>query len=442
MHVRIVVGTAVLAVASAIASDARAGDVPEESTTIDPRARDDPSAYRGRKNPTTVLEALAWVPRVVCYPLYLTTDLLLRRPIYGLVDWIDESNALVFLRRRIFEPSPHFSWFPTFWFDLGTPASVGLEFSIKNVMSRRDELHLVASTGGLYFWHFGARERVDVGPIFVGARGDYLTRRDRNFYGLGPYSTDEETHFRQTRYEAAAFVGVDRTHHFNAELSGGARGERSGPGDEPSIETRFDPRTIPGYEEPINLIVAKARVALDSRATVDGWRRALSGEVTYCTRFLARHAFVRRDESRRARRVRDLEAGSRLRRAHVLRRHRADRQRSGPLHRPADARLRQSPRLRMGRFRGESAVLAEVQYRYPIAYYFDALWTVSSGNVFKRDLSDFNAKALTMSFGLALRSRRWGLSPLDVGFALGTTRFDEPYGIQNVRVYAGVWEGP
>ena len=87
-------------------------------------------------------------------------------------------------------------------------------------------------------------------------------------------------------------------------------------------------------------------------------------------------------------------------------------------------------------------MLAEVEYRYPIAYYIDALWTLSAANVFARDFSDFDVRKLTASFGLGLRTRRWGHSPFEVGVALGTTRFDEAFAIDSVRAYAGVWEGP
>ena len=67
---------------------------------------------------------------------------------------------------------------------------------------------------------------------------------------------------------------------------------------------------------------------------------------------------------------------------------------------------------------------------------------MSFGNVFARDLSDFDVKALTTSFAIGLRTRRTGASPLEVAVGFGTTRFDQDFAIQSVRVYAGIWDGP
>ncbi len=80
-------------------------------------------------------------------------------------------------------------------------------------------------------------------------------------------------------------------------------------------------------------------------------------------------------------------------------------------------------------------------FGYPIAYYVDAQWTASVGNVFSRHLGDFRPSALTASFGFGLRTRRTGMTPLQITFAMGTTRFDEPFGLGNVRFFIGNTDG-
>jgi hypothetical protein len=96
----------------------------------------------------------------------------------------------------------------------------------------------------------------------------------------------------------------------------------------------------------------------------------------------------------------------------------------------------------LGRFRGEAAFLAEVRYRYPVAFFFDVQWIASVGNVFARDFSDFSAGALTGSFGVGLRTRRTGDDPLEVTVAIGTSRFDAPgFGIDSVRLYLSTTRG-
>ena len=88
-----------------------------------------------------------------------------------------------------------------------------------------------------------------------------------------------------------------------------------------------------------------------------------------------------------------------------------------------------------GRFRDEAAILTELRYRYPIAYFVDMQWGVSVGNVFAKDFSDFDAKALTTSITVGFRTRRTGRTPLRVLLGVGTTRFDQAFEIQSVRLY-------
>ena len=409
----------------------------------DAAARSDPVYYRGRRNPTTALDVLAWVPRVVFFPLYFLTDVVLRRPLYALAEWLDEDDVVRWLRYRLFQPTPDFTWFPTFWVDLGVPASVGLELHWRRMFTKRDELGLVASTGGLYFWHFGASERFDVGPAYFGARGDYVTRNDRAFFGLGPYTGTTETHFRETRYEADTFVGLAHRNHVDVELSQGFRGERSGPGDAPSIETHFAPSTVPGFGEPIDLSVTRARVVVDSRASREvGGGARLDAQASYA-----------RDVERGTRSFVSTTVDARVAaevskpdRVLSLRGYLVDNVPLGsdPVPFTDQAMLGYDNHLGFiwGRFRGESAVMAEVQYRYPVAYFIDALWTVSSGNVFSHDFSNFDVGAFTTSFAFGFRTRGIGFSPFEVTLALGTTRFDQAFAIDSVRVYAGVWEGP
>jgi hypothetical protein len=94
-----------------------------------------------------------------------------------------------------------------------------------------------------------------------------------------------------------------------------------------------------------------------------------------------------------------------------------------------------------GRFRDNAALMAELKYRYPVGYYLDMMLIGSVGNVFARDLSDFTPKALTSSLGVGFRTRRTGLKPIELIVAVGSSRFDQAFSIESVRLYLSITEG-
>jgi hypothetical protein len=94
-----------------------------------------------------------------------------------------------------------------------------------------------------------------------------------------------------------------------------------------------------------------------------------------------------------------------------------------------------------GRFVDQSAVVAELDYRYPIWQYLDALLLASTGNVFGTNFAGFDPRLFTACFGLGVRTRFAGRDALEALVAVGTKRFDEPFGIEGVRLYVGINPG-
>jgi hypothetical protein len=79
-----------------------------------------------------------------------------------------------------------------------------------------------------------------------------------------------------------------------------------------------------------------------------------------------------------------------------------------------------------GRIRGQSAVLMEAQYRYPIATLVDAELFSGLSNAFAGHLDGFGPRRLYWDYGLTLRTYTardawWGVT-----FALGSNRLDSP----------------
>jgi hypothetical protein len=425
------VGAAALLVANLLlAAVARA-----DETTIARDQRKDRNAYRGRLGKDHVDEPFLWIPRVVFFPFYLIAEFVIRRPIYAFVEWSDRHHIVPKVM-RIMHPTPDFEWNPTLNVDFGVEAWVGAHFTLRNLFVRRNELSSTLALGFNVF-DFEARDEWRGGPVTFGVR-QHVGRHNRPFYGLGPDSPDEQTNYTDTQWDVGAYGAVDVGKHARVEVSETFRKETLGPSSvEPSIETVFDTATLPGFEN-VHLATLGVGLRVDSRKTED----EPSG-----VRLLANleHArdVVEPDLSFLEGTV-DAQAAlevSRPGRVVSVRFYGADTLPSGT----APVPLTDLPMLGgtnhlgfyWGRFRGESAVMAELRYRYPIAYDGDAQIVLSAGNVFARDLHDFDVAKLTASFAVGLRTRRAGLLPLQVLLGFGTTRFDQPFAVDSVRLFIG-----
>jgi hypothetical protein len=294
---------------------------------------------------------------------------------------------------------------------------------------------------GFNVLEFDAQDRWQRGPVFVGIR-QHSSHRDRPFYGIGPDSDGKRTWYAITRWEGWVFGGVDAGPHVRLQLSEGFRRESPRHSTvDPSIETRFDPKTLPGFEE-LNLALLSGDLKLDSRRYPEentGVR--LLGNATYAQDVeVADRSFVTTEVDAEA----ALEV-SKPDRVLTARFYGADSFRIGrepvPLTHLAMLGWQNHLGFVWGRFRDESALMAEVRYRYPIAYFMDAQFSVSAGNVFAHDFKDFEMGKLTTSFAFGLRTRRTGLMPLQLMVGFGTTRFEQPFNVESVRVYLGTTEG-
>ena len=403
-----------------------------EPPTLTAEERQDPASYRGRTNDANAGDALAWIPRALFSPLYVVTEYGIRVPTWTVLAWADRHHVFPILD-NILNPTPDISWHPIVAFDLGVFVALGAGLEVRNFLTRSNTVNLTGEGGWPGAWLFDAKDTWKVGAVQFGLRGAAFSRDDRKFYGFGPNSGDVATYFSQRRFEGFVFAGVDVQNHLSVKLSQGFRADRIGPAPEDSIENFFDPKTIPGFGQ-TNLAMAMADLRLDSRRSPDhsGGARLLTN-LTY-----ARD--VDDSERRFVSTEVDAEAAvevSRPDRVLALRGYLMDTFPLGtepvPLLEQAMLGWKNHLGFTWGRFRDESAVMLELRYHYPVAYFIDMQWITSVGNVFARDFSDFDVKALTTSMGVGLRTRRTGRRPLQLIFALGTTRFDEPFAIQSVR---------
>ncbi len=405
------------------------------------KADDDAAAYRGRENHATAVDGLAWVPRVVFFPAFLVTEFVLRRPIYALSGWVDRAHVVPILDRAL-NPTPQIHWFPALSLDLSRYFAAGAQARFTDLGARGHVLDVLNLIGEPDWWDLRIRDTWTTGAAYFGTRVEGYSRGDRAFFGFGPDSLDSaETHFRETQVDAHVMAGV-RTPHLRVEATEGFRMTRTGAtGGDSSIETRFDTSKIPGYGE-IRLLTSSLEVRLDSRRGLDDVPRLslLTGASYGHDVGVPERSFVRV--------AADLRASvqvSRPFRVLTARGYATDAVPLGDEPVPfTELPLLGADNLlgfTWGRFRGDSAVLFELGYRYPIAYYFDANFVLGVGNTFGREFEGFDVEKLAGSFSLGVRTRETGLPPITVLVGFGTTRFDEAFGVTSTRLVVQTEEG-
>jgi len=397
----------------------------------------DHAYFRGREDPVDGADIAAGIGRVVLSPVRLLFDALVREPIDGSARVIEKHHVIPIVR-DVFHPRPDFTWYPTLTLDLGVYGAVGARAHWNNALMRNHEVDAALATGGFEAWQGRIRDDFRFGAAKLGVQGTFISRRDRDFYGLGPESnTDDQTQFGLTAGEAIAFVSFERPG-VQIQLAEGYSDELTGPGYEPSVETRFDPSTIPGYGKELGLARSSIDVKLDSRGKdrdeeIGGV--AFIGNATYARDFRDKErAFVSTTADLQVA-IDVIKPGRVL----TLRAYAQDTFALGsepvPFTHQAMLGWTHHYGFYWGRFRSEAAVMAEVRWRYPIAYLLDMMWITSAGNVFKHDFSDFSFGELTGSLGVGFRTRHTGTAPIEMVFAVGTTRFDQDFGIDSGRVY-------
>lgn len=427
--------------------------LPPPRVALDPNARDGRN-YRGLARPVGAGEALLWVPRVVFAPLQLVTEYGLRRPVRAVVAGIESSHLPAYVG-AVFSPTPSFSWMPSASFDFGFAPMFGAGFTWNHALVQGNQLRVVGTTGGLDYVDVSARDRITIGTVRLGVRGAYFDRPDRIFYGLGPYSQWANlSRYRRRFADAFALFDWLPTSHFQLNAEAGYRADSTGegvrgmhiPGQPPpaTITDRFDvqdPAMVPGFG-PLNLFLAHGVVTLDSRRHIthtSGARLVVDATVgvdvfNQNQRFGVASALLEGA-------VELMHPGRVL----VGSLYAADSQPFGSDPVPftylptLGGTIHQG--FRYGRFIGQSALVAEIDYRYPIWTRLDAVWMASVGNVFGQHFEGFRFDALTGSAGVGVRLRMDNSAPIEALVAFGSNRFDQPFGIEGVRLFLGVNRG-
>jgi hypothetical protein len=422
-----------------------------------------PSAEPGQERPlpdydnrpperTTAGDVLIWVPRVAFSPVYLTLEYLLRRPVIATVAWSEKNKVFARIGQIFTFRDGKSGFFPTAFLDFGLSPSVGF-FTYHDDVGY--EGHRITLQGGIWVDNWKRLAAADTWSIFGGDgtltfKGEFITRPDDPFYGVG-YKTDidDRTNIRFRRLDGEIALSSYVKDLNKVGISARFRDGKLSDGQDPEFSElnkpvgRFTGFDADGYQ----LVSVNVQGTADTRANKkeftsgSGARLELLGGYHFSPGS-SDLSFLRFGGEASA--FYDFSG-----RNHVLGlsvyTEVIEKVGKTPLPVTELILLGGAEYLRgflPGRFRGESAFVATLDYRWPVWILMDADLFAGVGNVFGPNFDDFGWKRLTFNTGFALRLGLSRDTTIDALIAVGTSRFDAAsFEVDNVRITIGANHG-
>ncbi len=464
----------------------RVTPVPEGTTgpQAPPQGQREKPNYDGRPSETAGAgEVLIWIPRVVLFPVHLTLNWLVRKPIVWLITRAEANYVFARVEKTLTFFDGKATLFPTFLADFGLNPAVGLSYTHDDLFADGNNF-----TTSVAIWNPDEWLRVavrntqttfddDSGLIVLD--GEFLRRPDLVYYGIGADTrTDDERIFAIERIEVGAelfatLAGLNkisfstrfRVVEFDAD---GAR--------EPSIgrETNLDglplerpgaiafgtPETIPGFDETYQLLEHRVHLMLDTRSPDTefdggtGLRMEAFGSFEWDPTQTSRHFFRVGGEVAA---FYDFSGNGHVAALRGYTEFLIDDIGEGDVPFTELPQMGGNEVMRgylPGRFIGKYAVALTGTYRYPVWSLLDAEIFGSIGNTFGTpdEVNDvditgdgsqrFSFKHLYAAGGIGLRTNLDRDTALSILFGLGTNRFDsDDFGIDSIRFTFGVSQG-
>lgn len=401
--------------------------------------------YDGRPpRPRDAAEVLIWVPRVIFYPVHLTFEYLLRRPIVATVRVAEEYHLVDRLREWTTWDDGRAQVVPRFLIDVGFRPHVGLslywgELGSDDTIDLRSS---VTAWSDLVDARASLQVRIlrDDSAIFS-VHGQYLMRPD-NVY-LGRNETDPCFAVNGCRFWSSNANGMVALQAFFGELDR-FTARLSYASVDFSRETDFSPRIppriaadLPGFQDGYDIMRLQLNGEVDTRsADIENHRS--SGVRTDLRGMLAFNPF--NPALRYARYGAEVAGFLDLGWRHVLSariyvdfiENLGERRPGSNVREPIPftelIELGGPEYMRgflFGRLRGRRAYESTIQYRWPVLFLLDASVFVSVGGVTPSFL-EWNINESYLNYGLAFRTVMSPVLSLDLLMALGSNRFDSP----------------
>jgi hypothetical protein len=434
------------------------------SARADPSPKDPPADYKGtgqkrRSSPSPLL----WIPRVLAAPIYVVSEFGLRQPMGLLIRSADFGNWPIAIYDFFTFDDHRAGILPTVFLDFGTLPSVGFFFFYNDLFARRNDLRLHVGTWGPEWVNALLLDRYEIEPdrSWVGLEARFMRRADLTFYGEGPESPkDLVSRYDSTRVELAPlFVNrFWRTSILHTRI--GVRAVSFGTdtccGD-PNIEERIASGDFPppdGYGQDYTVLFQRLDLALDSReerpVAGSGFRVEFHAEPAFQPHEHFPRAWIRYGTSVGG--VVDL-TGRQRNLGLMLTAEFADPLvgdvvpfneqivLGGGLLPPGAFMAGKMRGFRYGRLTDRSALVAELNYSWPIWIFLDGVASIDAGNVFAEHLEDFRfgLTRLTAVFGMRTNSERDQM--FELLFGVGSRTFDDGAGIEAFRFVLGTRYG-
>lgn len=408
----------------------------------------------GRPKRSRASRPLDIAARVVFFPAWLVTELVLRRPLGAAVRTLESSDVLQKAEIASSDgPWKQLTILPAARFDVGLKPIVGLNATWKY---RRNVASLQAGTWGPAYVVARASERWRLlGSQDLSFETTFTRRSDLPFSGLGPRSRDED----RARYQANALrvqAGYSAEFWRSSRLALGLGGRALWFGDdsccgEPSVRERVASGRVqaPGLGQDYSASFQRLELTLDSRPRIA--RRGVDfrfdsyQEATFTLSDpqpgQPRRAWLHYGGSLGAavdltgtRRMLSLAAHARF--ADPLQN--ADIPFTDQVALGGDALM---PGFLRGRLVGRSALVANLDYTWPFWVFLDGVVGGSVGNVFGAQLHDVDVRAMRWSSSIGIRTTGDPASRLEATFGVASTPFDEGGTIDSVRFMVGTQHG-
>ena len=424
---------------------------PALALAVEKRPLPDYDGRDGRGQPTRPKDVALWVPRVVLYPLYFTSEYLIRRPLGFLIGGAERIGLPAAVYDFFaFGPNHTAGIVPLFFLDFGFNPSAGLYFWWDDAGFKGHDLRLRGATWGKDWVTGTATER------FRFASGAALTltgtathRPDYVFYGTGSESLERDrSRFGADLVDVHAEWLAPLRATSSIETSIGYRGAhfRDGDFDEDPTVRESVARGVfglpDGYTKGFHAAFARARLKLDSRKAYkgSGARLELEAEQSLAAD-QASLGWLRYGASVGG--LLDLGDSGRIVSFSVATQF-ADRLGDQPVPFTELATLGGNdwmPGYRPGRLRGRSAAVATLRYSWPIWIWLHGSIQGAVGNVYGEHLRDFDVEQLRFSGAVGIESHGSSDSVLQVLFGFGTRTFEQGGAPEALRIVFGARSG-
>ena len=406
--------------------------------------------YDGRKEPLHADQILIWIPRAPLYPVHLLLNYGVRIPITRLVTLAEKHKVFQRVQDFFTFADGKAGIYPTGFYDAGRGIWGGLNF-FYNDLGRAG--HNLRATVGMGTANWLLVQIKDSWRVFENDRGELsfsaglLRNPNLAFTGLGPDTArDDQVFFQEEKLEGAVDLEVRLAGLNRFSMRADFKYAELESGRTPSIEqSDFDTSEATGFDERFTLGGMAMALELDSRNPKDefvpGSGVALKswGSYHYGPSDL-RLSFFR--YGLRPRIFIDFSGANHVLQLGV----RAEAvTKVGGEDLPYNELIYLGGREAMvgflpGRFRGDSSLVYQLEYSWPLLSFADAYWFAELGNVFSGFYSDFNHELMALDWGTGLRSSfsRELEVFLAVGFGTNQIKYwDDAFVVDQVRFLAG-----